>query len=282
VFPRTAPDATSVKRLVELAREVGGDDHHLRVVQFPLNLIESDGATCGTLQAATDAGLATLVNRPLNAMVGGAMVRLADPPSVESAGDVDALIAQVKQLEVAFREEIAPAIAVPEQAPDPKSYFGWGLQLEAVKDRQMNLDQWSGIEERVRYSVGRLAQVLDRALSGEAEERWQSWSDGYADVLDQLLNAFGSRAVAITRQLTDAVESSIDPYFPDSLKSQPLARKALAVLTSTPGVTSVLLGMRRPAYVDDALAVAEWPPLDRVRDIYDAVAGAHSASVTDG
>jgi aryl-alcohol dehydrogenase-like predicted oxidoreductase len=33
------------------------------------------------------------------------------------------------------------------------------------------------------------------------------------------------------------------------------------VLSSTPGVGSVLVGMRRPEYVDDAMAVETWEPL---------------------
>jgi hypothetical protein len=43
------------------------------------------------------------------------------------------------------------------------------------------------------------------------------------------------------------------------------------VLASTPGVSSVLVGMRRGAYVDDALGILRWPPLLAPRPAYDAV-----------
>ncbi|HPV84168.1 MAG TPA: hypothetical protein PK866_13615, partial [Nitrospira sp.] len=52
-----------------------------------------------------------------------------------------------------------------------------------------------------------------------------------------------------------------------------LSQKALWVLAGTPGVTSVLNGMRTPAYVEDALQILRWPPLAEWRAVYDRCAG---------
>jgi aryl-alcohol dehydrogenase-like predicted oxidoreductase len=65
------------------AQAVGGPDHHFRVLQLPMNLIESeaalmlneDGAT--VLGLAQSLGMGVLVNRPLNAIVENRLVRLA-------------------------------------------------------------------------------------------------------------------------------------------------------------------------------------------------------------
>jgi hypothetical protein len=43
------------------------------------------------------------------------------------------------------------------------------------------------------------------------------------------------------------------------------------VLASTPGVSCVLNGMRRPTYVDDSLGILAWPPLTDVAPIYQAI-----------
>ena len=51
-----------------------------------------------------------------------------------------------------------------------------------------------------------------------------------------------------------------------------MSRKALWVAASTPGVTSVLNGMRAPDYVRDSLAVLEWAPHPSVREVYSALA----------
>jgi aryl-alcohol dehydrogenase-like predicted oxidoreductase len=40
-------------------------------------------------------------------------------------------------------------------------------------------------------------------------------------------------------------------------------------LTSTPGVTSVLNGMRTPACVEDSVGVLHWPGLESARAAYE-------------
>jgi predicted aldo/keto reductase-like oxidoreductase len=42
-------------------------------------------------------------------------------------------------------------------------------------------------------------------------------------------------------------------------------------VASTPGVTAVLNGMRTPAYVEDAVAIMEWPALEKTEEVYKAV-----------
>ena len=68
-----------------------------------------------------------------------------------------------------------------------------------------------------------------------------------------------------------AVSAILDPLVPESRRNESLSRKALWVPASTPGVTSVLNGMRSPAYVDDSLAVMGWEPLTEVTRIFNAM-----------
>ena len=67
------------------------------------------------------------------------------------------------------------------------------------------------------------------------------------------------------------LEAVIDPLLPPERRRETLARKALWVVASTPGVSSVLAGLRDPAYVRDALAVLSWPPLPDAAAVYRAV-----------
>lgn len=76
---RVAPDAPghlSLAALVELAREVAGERHHLRVIQLPINLSMSEavrvptqrlpgGHLVSTLQAAAELGVATVASATL-------------------------------------------------------------------------------------------------------------------------------------------------------------------------------------------------------------------------
>ncbi len=150
-------DATSLARMLAAAEAAGGRGHHFKVLQLPMNLIESgavfernsDGGTVLDLAAARDIGV--LVNRPLNAIAGRHMMRFAAP--------------------------------------------------------------------------------LERQAS-----------------------------------------PMLDPVLPPERRSESLSRKTLHVLASTPGVSCILLGMRRPAWVADALPVMSWPPLppDTVRAAFEA------------
>jgi aryl-alcohol dehydrogenase-like predicted oxidoreductase len=141
------PEATSLSRMWAAAEAAGGRDHHFRVLQLPMNLIESgaafepnnDGAT--VLQKACELGVGVLVNRPLNAIVDNRLLRLA-----------------------------------------------------------------------------------------------------------------GTTGAPLT--------SLLDPAFPDERQGATPSQKALHVVASARGVSSVLVGMRRPPYVDDATAVLRWPPLE--------------------
>lgn len=75
---RTAPDARghlNLAELVAIAREVGGDDHHFRVVQLPISLAMSEAVRLPTqrrgqrtvplLQAAAELGIAVVASATL-------------------------------------------------------------------------------------------------------------------------------------------------------------------------------------------------------------------------
>lgn len=160
--PDDDPEATSLARFLDAARDAGGAGHHFRVLQLPLNLMEGEGRAVAA--AARDAGLGVLANRPLNAIRGRGLVRLAD---------------------------VTPG----SEGMDP-----------------------------------------------ERQARTAAWA-----------------------------REALDPRLPVERRGEPLQRKALWALASTPGVSCVLLGMRRPAYVDDAVAVLGWPPLDEVEPLYRAL-----------
>jgi aryl-alcohol dehydrogenase-like predicted oxidoreductase len=168
VVPPDDPEATSVSRMVEAAVAAGGLDHRFRVLQVPLNLLETGGAltpnsgpdgTRTALEEAASGGLGVLINRPLNALSGNRLLRLA-------------------------------AI----EMPGPQN-----------------------------------------ALEAEVARRLRRW--------------------------TASIVQAIDPVLPESRRCESLSRKAIWVVASTPGVSTVLVGMRREPYVRDALEVLAWPPL---------------------
>ena len=85
------------------------------------------------------------------------------------------------------------------------------------------------------------------------------------------------QAAQRSRDAALAVERVLDPHLPPERRGESLSRKALWVVASTPGVSTALIGMRQPAYVEDALAVQVWPPLESTDAVYQALRAADLA-----
>jgi aryl-alcohol dehydrogenase-like predicted oxidoreductase len=272
--PATDPESTSLARMLEAARAAGGDGHHFRVLQLPLNLLEGLGAT-ETVQAAAAAGVAVLVNRPLNAMSeDSGMVRLAEVPVPEAPG-LQEQARVVADHEGVFRTQIASRLRAAEGGVPPEDLFRWGDELAAAAEHVQSLEHWEQVEQqRIYPQVAQVLQALDRALTGPAGDEWRAWRGSYLPELQSLLAACRRLAAQRSAERSASLAASLDPALPEERRPESLSRKAIWIAASTPGVTTVLVGMRRPQYVEDALAVMEWPRLDDTARAYEAVSEA--------
>jgi uncharacterized protein YyaL (SSP411 family)/aryl-alcohol dehydrogenase-like predicted oxidoreductase len=283
VNPPGDPEAISLVWMLEAAVAAGGPAHHFRVLQVPMNLFESgalftpntgpgNGRT--VLELAADTGIAILVNRPLNAFAGDGMVRLADfvPEGEPPAAPMQEALRGVGQLEAEFRERIAPRLQVPQGGIPPTDWFRWAEQLPRLPDHMRTLDQWEHVEaQMVAPMVTQTVAALDQGLQGPMAEAWAGWRERYLPALETLLDAFREEAARRTQAVSDKVAAAVAASLPLVRQGETLSRKALWILTSTPGVSVVLLGMRHPAYVEDGMEVLKWPPLADVRKTFEAM-----------
>jgi uncharacterized protein len=270
--PASMPEATDLDRFWRAAERAGGADHHFRVLQLPLNLRESHAALGDSLlQRAAALGLTVLVNRPLNAIDGTGLLRLANPPASEPPPrsyreQVAALRRAEAELVSSLGEQMPP------RAPSLRELFDWGRQLEPLEGRLSSLDQLEQIAQaQLLPHVGQAIAIVERSLPAEHQRAWASWRDDYLRELERTLFALRHEIVERLGARLEAVAAAIDPIIPLARQGEPLQRKALWALRSTPGVAVVLLGMRQPAYVDDAITVLGWPPLRDVERIYRAL-----------
>jgi aryl-alcohol dehydrogenase-like predicted oxidoreductase len=271
--PRGDAEVTDLSRFVTAARAAGGEHHHFNVVQLPMNLLEpgpalekntgADGSATA-LEAAQTHGLAVLVNRPLNAIVGTRLIRLADPPEYADAPSFSDQIQVVKELEREFAQTIGAGLKFQgENGPKPGDIFRWGEQLAALGAELDGLEQWRDLESQaVAPRIMQTVAALDRGIQGPLAARWQAWRERYVEQVDKLLLAMRKRAADRSRRRTLAIGRDVDARLPLERRAAPLSQKALAVVRSAPGVTSVLVGMRETPYVGDALAMMGAPPLD--------------------
>ncbi len=282
------PEATSVSRMLEAARiaatvATGDTAHHFRVLQCPINLFESGallspntgpGEAQTVLELAEAEQLAVLVNRPLNAipLKGGGIIRLADLPVEPSVVTFEAQRDAVAQLEDEYRREFVPHIQKPGQGLPPEDYFRWAEELTKVRPNIQNAEHWEQIEtQMIAPHLNQVLQALTHHFAGEMGERWEAWRDRYLAALLMLLKELRREATVKSREKTGRISALIDPLLPESRRKESLSRKALWVLTSSPGVTCVLNGMRTPAYVRDSLEVLHWEPLQNARRVYEAL-----------
>jgi hypothetical protein len=226
------------------------------------------------LEAAVEAGVGVLVNRPLNAIVGRGMLRLADTDGGGKAIDLDAQLKTVADLESEWRRQLAPHIQASSESISPADFFRWSDELRDLPGQLQSLDHWQQIEgQMIAPQLKYLLSALDQHLEGEPLALWQSWRPRYLGELQKLMAEFRRRGASKSRRQSDAVSAAIDPLLPAERRRESLSRKALWVLASTPGVSCILNGMRTPRYVKDSLGILAWSPLAQVLPIYQAVQG---------
>ncbi len=280
----TDPEATSLPQFIaaaeRAAQSLGLSDHHFRIMQCPMNLFESnaadtvvaiDSGTMTLLEYAQKAGIAVLVNRPLNAMPSprGGMIRLAELPLEEEPVDLLRQFAVVADLEAEYRNSLASAIPHTGQGLAPTEFFAWARELENLRGRIQGLEHWEQIEHHtIAPRVNQVLETLPQYFSGPQSDQWENWRDRYVPELLMLLRGLRREATERSRKRTAQISASIEPLLPDSRRIESLSRKALWILASTPGVTCVLNGMRAPHYVDDALAILRWEPLEEPLALY--------------
>ena len=280
-------EATSLSRLCDAARATaasrGITHHHFAVLQCPMNLYEAGAmVTPNTgedqretvLGVAQREGIAVLVNRPLNAMPTkkSGVLRLADFPLEGDPVDFDRQCQMVAALEEEYRKAIAPALQHTGQGMAPADFFTWAVELPRVRPQIQGLEHWEQIEHQmIAPHINQVMQALTRQLTGTAGEQWEAWRDRYVPQLLTLLGGLRREATERSRAKTAAISAILDPLLPEARRKESLSRKALWVLASTPGVTSVLNGMRTRDYVNDSLAVLRWEPTLAVKPLYEAV-----------
>ena len=252
---------TELKRIYDIACSIR-PDHHFRVVQMPMNLIETDAATVSNqptgesvLDYARSKGLGVLINRPLNAVIGKTLTRLADAPQFESAtiAEVEDALNDVIRLENVFRQQIMPMLP---HSPQVLSRLGQYVTAgQMLQGKWFTLGTYHQWEQMVTsYLLPRLNAARDfLSKPGNLPADDIDWLSAYIEAVNvvfrEIGGVFGDMAEKKEMQLRAVVESAEPAWL-----SNTLSQTAIRALRSTSGVTSVLVGMRKPDYVTDVLA----------------------------
>lgn len=269
--PTSDPQFTSLTKVLAIADDIAqenGGVHHFRVIQLPMNLFETGAVTHANqpgeksvLAVAAEAGVGVLINRPLNAIQGNALSRLADvPPPTYPASkfEVSTAVDMSVRVERKLQSDILPALPLDDETRQQVlEYMAVGIMLQG---------QWRAFGTYHNWRDVRSRFILPRARSGahflanleNPPVEVDSWLEGYISTLNTTLAAVTAFYQGEGQRYSQKVHEkaiSADPEW----QAETLSQTAVRALRSTAGVTSVLVGMRQTAYVDDVLAGLKQP-----------------------
>jgi aryl-alcohol dehydrogenase-like predicted oxidoreductase len=248
--PKEDMDYTSLEALVDIASGLEVEDDHFAIVQFPLNLyepgavFEENNQGKSLIAFARESGLGTLINRPLNSFNGQGLVRLADFP----AHDGEDIVGNLKE---AWTETMALEQSYPKisgQPPVPAAQISWGHIIRQNFKKLSEIDVW---KQTLRWQI---TPSLTAALEQLAQEKlYQEWANQYQEASFHLFTAFTAYFENQAAFRSDKIAAHLDHSIPPIQASKTLSRKVTRLYRSIPGVDCVLVGMRRPEYVQDML-----------------------------
>lgn len=204
------------------AEMVGNETHSFTTIQLPINILETEGLKCAAW--AKKNGLRVLVNRPLNAQDGELMYRLADyDESSEYYHHLNEL------LEVCDNDELRSLYNMIEQLDENKHKFGW-------------------IGDYDSFLYTQIIPHIQKSLEGIDEQNFETLFTYVNMFLQEYRKMVAYECSKSTRvQLKEQLAGC----------SASLQECAVKFLMQRESIDYILIGMRKPSYVHDIMALTE-------------------------
>ncbi len=261
--PEEAVDRTSLEQVLKNLRDRRGEEHHFAVIQLPMNFYERGGmiepnqekATTSVISYARTNGLGVLINRPLNAIVGNRLVRLANYPEREfpPEQDIHDLVHDAKIQEDEFKEQVLETLDLNPQAKDAiGKLLGFGAWLEGKWHGLATLDEWRDlvytvIRPRLQYAFDLLQKNVHQ------DETLFKFLQQYAESIDETIEHITNYYTSRSAEVSASIHEVVDDLIPSRTHELSLSQKAVLALRSIEGVSCVLIGMRSEEYVEDVI-----------------------------
>ena len=207
--------------LADKASEFAGNDqHHFTTIELPINILETEGLKCALW--AKENGLRVLANRPLNAQKDEAMYRLADyDESQEYFHHLNEL------MDVCDNDDLKPLYNLLQQLDENKHKFGWLGDYDSFL--------YSQIIPHIKTSLENIQEEnLDAML-------------GYIDMF------LAEYRKMVAYECSKSTKVSLKEEL--GTNDIPLQKIAIDFLLEQKNIDYILVGMRRPTYVQDILSL---------------------------
>jgi len=204
----------------DAAQEIGNESHSFTTIELPINMLETEGLKCASW--AKQNGLRVLANRPLNAQKDGLMYRLADyDESTEYYGYLNEL------MEVTDNETLRPMFNLLEQLDVNKHKFGWIGDYEAFLFTQIIPHMRKSLESLDEKSLETMYNFIDLFLAEYKK--------------------------MVAYECSKSTRITLKDYFKECHTT--MQECALRYLMQQENVDYILVGMRKPVYVNEIVAL---------------------------
>ena len=202
------------------SEKVGNERHNFTTIELPINLLEKEGLECASW--AKNNGLRVLVNRPLNAQLNSNMYRLAD---YDESKEYYNYFNEI--LDLCDNESLKPLYNLFEELDTNRHKFGWIGDFDSFLYGQ--------ILPHIRKNLENLENI-------DLEE-----------ILRLIDIFFVEYRKMVAFECSKKTKTTLKSTFEGC--SSTLQSCAINFLQNTPSVDFILVGMRKPSYVHDILAL---------------------------
>lgn len=279
--PKTDFEHVSLQRCYdaacEAARTLHGnqDANHFKIIQLPYNLFEHaalsevnntiNGNDMTVLEGAEALGIGVLVNRPLNAVQGNQMVRLAQypyNPEIDYQDAIDKEVETLDETENRLRTTLKDwgVFAQLSKSANAALFYDVAQKLPRFMPQIQNRDHWEQIAQQyliplIHTYLGQTIEACPNAHHAECKVMHTE----YVEAINQLLALVSGRFNRMASLHAEPISKALDQVLTGEERKLTLSQKALNFVTSSPGVSVVLNGMKRGEYVADAMATMSIP-----------------------
>ncbi len=297
-FPSSQTDLehVSLNRVHEAAAKAAETvygDHavsHFKVIQLPYNLVESEALTevnneisrkpVTVLEAAESLGLGVLVNRPLNAFKDNHMTRLAQyehHPNADYPRMMSLAEGALTQVETRLEQTLKGwgIFDSVQNQVNVHLFFDVAQQLGGFMPRVQDRNHWEQIlQQHLIPQINAYLRQTGIACLNQHQTEWEGLLAQYVDALNTLFAIITEIFNRVDAEKVEPISQALNLNLSDDQGALSLSQRALNFVTSSPGVSVVLNGMKREEYVEDAMGIMEVPDFPEPLALAESVAHA--------
>ncbi len=235
-----------------------------------MNILNQQNQTKTFLQLAGENNLGVLVNRPLNAISKNKLIRLADYPVTEdrNENEIFSLIDDLNKQESNLIEKYINYMGL--SASEKKNVTDC-ISLSAIlKSNYRKFDNPGNFNEiKSTYLIPRANFAINEiGKSYPNDENVVRALRNFAVTTNILLDSIFS-ILAKNKNLDNEIfHKAIDKFANNEQQKLSLSQKAILLINSVPEVTTTLVGMKSPNYVDDVQKSIKSESIERYADCW--------------